>query len=113
MRGADRATRVEVKARVEGGVAFLRGAVDSRATLDRVAAAAADVFGVRAVDTRGIELKWRRHTVAPGDTLVGLAREYYGDATAWPRIWQANTDLAHGPTGIRAGTVLVIPTGPP
>lgn len=113
LRDADRATRVEVRARVEGGVAFLTGAVDSRATLDRVAAAAAEVFGVRAVDTRGVEMRWRRHTVAPGDTLVGLARRYYGDATAWPRIWQANADLAHGPAGIRAGTVLVIPTGEP
>lgn len=113
LRDADRATRVEVKAQVEGGVAFLTGAVDSQATLDRVSAAAAEVFGVRAVDTRGVEMKWRRHTVAPGDTLVGLARRYYGDATAWHRIWRANADLANGPTGIRAGTVLVIPTGQP
>jgi nucleoid-associated protein YgaU len=28
--------------------------------------------------------------VRPGDTLVGLARRWYGDGAAWTRIWEAN-----------------------
>ncbi|WP_306118743.1 MULTISPECIES: 5'-nucleotidase C-terminal domain-containing protein [unclassified Roseitalea] len=36
----------------------------------------------------------RSHTVVAGDTLWELAREYYGDATMWRTIAQANPDLS-------------------
>lgn len=49
------------------------------------------------------------YTVVKGDTLGGIARKYYGRASAWPRIAEANADLLKGKTLIRPGMKLQIP----
>ena len=51
----------------------------------------------------------RTHTVKSGDTLSGLARTYYGKASLFPQIFNANRDKLSDPDRIRAGQVLVIP----
>lgn len=33
----------------------------------------------------------KTHTVKAGDTLWGLAKEYYGNGYLWPQLWEANT----------------------
>lgn len=51
----------------------------------------------------------RYHTVIKKDTLFGLARMYYNDASRWKDIYAANrTDLGD-PNRIRIGQRLVIP----
>lgn len=47
--------------------------------------------------------------VERGDTLSGLAEEYLGSASAWPRIFRANRDRIKDPDLIDAGWTLVIP----
>jgi phage tail protein X len=54
----------------------------------------------------------RRHTVAEGDTLYGLAERYYGDGEKFIAIYQANRDVLKRPDRLEAGTVLVIPDEP-
>jgi hypothetical protein len=54
----------------------------------------------------------RSHTVVDGNTLWDLAYQYYGDAFAWPRIWEANRSLLSDPNLILPGQVLVIPGVP-
>ena len=51
------------------------------------------------------------YTVAKGDTLGGIARKYYGKASAWKRIQEANKDVLKGKdkTLIRPGMKLQIP----
>ena len=44
-----------------------------------------------------------------GDTLGGIARKYYGRASAWKKIADANADLLKGKTLIRPGMKLQIP----
>ena len=46
------------------------------------------------------------YTVQTGDTLAGIAQEFYGDATRYPLIQEAN-DLAG--TQLRVGQEIVIP----
>lgn len=49
------------------------------------------------------------YTVVKGDTLGGIARKFYGRASQWVRIQEANKDLLKGKTVIRPGMKLTIP----
>lgn len=49
------------------------------------------------------------HTVRSGDTLSGLAKQFYGDMTKWPVIHEANKATVSNPNVIRVGQVLTIP----
>jgi nucleoid-associated protein YgaU len=50
------------------------------------------------------------YVVQPGDTLRSIAEDQYGDASQWPRIYDANRDvIGPNPDALVAGTKLVIP----
>jgi len=49
------------------------------------------------------------YTVKAGDSLSKIAKQLYGDATAWRKIYQANTDKIKNPDLIHPGQVLTIP----
>lgn len=49
------------------------------------------------------------HTVAKGDTLSKIAKQYYGDASKWKAIHEANRDLIANPDLIQIGWELKIP----
>lgn len=51
----------------------------------------------------------RSHTVRKGDTLWAIAQRYYGKATLWPRIFDANRAKIRDPHWIYPGQVFVIP----
>ena len=49
------------------------------------------------------------HVVVAGDNLWDLALDYYGDGTAWRRIWEANAAAVPDPRELSVGTTLAIP----
>lgn len=49
------------------------------------------------------------HVVRPGDTLSKLAAHYYGDATLYPKMFDANRDQLTDPNKIKVGQKLRIP----
>lgn len=51
----------------------------------------------------------RTHTVIKGNTLWGIAQQYYGSGPLWPRIFDANRDRIADPHWIFVGQVFVIP----
>jgi nucleoid-associated protein YgaU len=51
----------------------------------------------------------RTHTVAKGDTLSKLAKQYYGNANQWKRIYEANKDVIKNPDLIYPGQTFRIP----
>jgi nucleoid-associated protein YgaU len=52
----------------------------------------------------------RTYTVQPGDTLSKIAKEFYGNANEYNRIFAANRDKLENPDKIQAGQELVIPS---
>ncbi len=51
----------------------------------------------------------RIHTVATGDTLSSIASKYYGDASKWNKIAEANKDVLKDPNSLQLGQKLKIP----
>lgn len=53
----------------------------------------------------------RDYTVQPGDSLAKLARDFYGDAKQYMRIFNANRGRLRDPDDVRPGQRLKIPGG--
>ena len=51
----------------------------------------------------------RKYTVQSGDTLSKIAKQFYGNANEYRKIFEANRDQLNDPDRIRAGMDLVIP----
>jgi hypothetical protein len=51
----------------------------------------------------------RSHIVTSGETLSGIAALYYGSASEWQRIFEANRDVLSDPDVLSTGVTLVIP----
>ena len=49
------------------------------------------------------------YVVVAGDSLSKIARHFYGDASKWPRIHEANRDQIKNPDLIHPGQKLTIP----
>jgi nucleoid-associated protein YgaU len=51
----------------------------------------------------------RVHNVVSGDTLSAMAKKYYGDASKYNKIFEANRDQLNDPDKIKVGQRLKIP----
>ncbi|WP_238365634.1 LysM peptidoglycan-binding domain-containing protein [Mesobacterium pallidum] len=75
-----------------------------------------EVAGGRGVEVRlqqgiGSEMQQRQfYTVSSGDSLGAIAVKFYGDASRFTAIYEANRRILSSPDQIRAGQRLVIPT---
>jgi nucleoid-associated protein YgaU len=69
------------------------------------ASAAATAAGDKAAETPA----GRTYTVVSGDTLSGIAKQFYHDANQWQRIFDANRDILSNPDRISPGQHLRIP----
>jgi chromosome segregation ATPase len=51
----------------------------------------------------------RTHTVASGETLSTIAKRYYGSASRWPELLEANKPALRDPAALRVGMKIKIP----
>ena len=49
------------------------------------------------------------YTVVAGDSLSKIAKQFYGDANQYMKIFQANTGILQDPNKVQIGQVLTIP----
>lgn len=68
-----------------------------------------DNMSVAEVEVIAVEEMAQFHTVASGDTLGKIAKEFYGNAMKYPVIFEANKPMLSHPDKIYPGQVLRIP----
>ena len=51
----------------------------------------------------------RTYVIQSGDSLSKIAKEFYGNANAWPKIFEANKDKITDPNLIYPGQEIIIP----
>jgi len=49
------------------------------------------------------------YTIKSGDTLSAIAKHYYGDASKYPKLFEANREIIKNPDKIFVGQVIRIP----
>lgn len=64
------------------------------------------VYGRVAVDPYG---GFAQYTVTSGESLSAIAQDWYGDASLWPRLFEANRHQIVDPNLIFPGQVLRVP----
>jgi nucleoid-associated protein YgaU len=53
--------------------------------------------------------KQKTYTVAAGDSLSKIAKQYYGNVNQYMKIYEANRNVLSDPNVVKIGQVLVIP----
>jgi nucleoid-associated protein YgaU len=69
-----------------------------------------DIVGEVTIDPNAKAAAARTYTVKAGDTLGKIAKEHFGDANAYMKIFEANKDQLSDPDKIKPGQVLKIPS---
>jgi nucleoid-associated protein YgaU len=94
-------------------IAKVYGIAKDQATKEKVILAAGNVHGVAGVDDNMTvdlsEPEAKFYTVAKGDTLSKIAKEFYGNANAYMKIFEANKPMLSHPDKIYPGQSLRIP----
>ena len=102
-----------LKVEVKDDVAIVAGKTTSQEIREKVVLAAGNIEGIARVDDRidveKPEPEAKYYTVAKGDSLSKIAKEFYGDAMKYPAIFEANKPMLKDPDLIYPGQVLRIP----
>ena len=89
------------------------GIADTQETKEKILLCCGNVRGVENVEDNmtvtAVEADAQFHTVVSGDTLSKIAKQYYGNANAYMRIFEANKPMLSHPDKIYPGQMLRIP----
>ena len=104
----------DVRAERKGDRIVLNGKARTREEAEKMIIAAGNHEGISEVDSH-IEIEDSTqpestfYEVQPGDTLSKIAQQYYGEASKYPQIFEANRPMLKDPDKIYPGQVLRIP----
>ncbi|MEJ2515057.1 MAG: peptidoglycan-binding protein LysM [Gammaproteobacteria bacterium] len=112
----------------DNGQVKISGEVPSQEVRTKAILAAGNVEGVFGVDAAGVKInpppgaqvaaaaapagggaKETFYDIQRGDSLSAIAKRYYGDASKWPKIFEANREIIKDPDLIYPGQKIVIP----
>ena len=105
----------DINVEVEGSRVKVTGDVPDEATRQKLAMIVGNVKYIDAVDDSGLSgvapqtLQPKVHEVQSGDTLSAIAKQHYGDANAYQKIFAANQPMLKDADDIYPGQVLIIP----
>lgn len=112
-----------LNATFDDGKVTLTGTADSMAAKEKAALVAGNISGVSHVDDNGLTAPaaapaaagapavgaTRYYTIKSGDSLSKVAKEMYGDASQYDKIFQANKEVIGDPDKIYPGQQIRIP----
>ena len=95
------------------GAVTVDGTVADQATKEKILLCCGNVHGVSSVNDKitvsSPQPEAKFHTVVSGDTLSKIAKQFYGDASKYPAIFEANKPMLSDPDKIYPGQMLRIP----
>jgi len=96
------------------GTVSLGGTAQSAEAMEKAVLMAGNVKGVDNVTVDGLSTppaaeKVEYYTIVSGDTLSGIAQRYYGKASLYPQIFEANREVIKDPDKIYVGQKIRIP----
>ncbi len=103
-----------LKVAVKDGVVTMAGEAESAEALEKAMLMAGNVEGVTEVRSDNVAApaatdKVEYYEIVSGDTLSAIAQKYYGKASAYPRIFEANREVIKDPDKIYVGQKIRIP----
>ncbi len=103
----------KVNVSVNDGTATVSGDGLSQELKEKILIAVGNVAGITHVDDKitanGPETSPTFYTVKSGDTLSAIAKQFYGDASKYNKIFEANKPMLSSPDKIYPGQALRIP----
>lgn len=108
----------DVDVQFDDGVATICGSCINEATRNTAILIAGDVKGVEKVVADGLAFpepveeekeKVEYYEIVSGDTLGGIAKRFYGNASGYTRIHEANKEMIPDPNKIYPGQKIKIP----
>ncbi len=99
---------------VADGVASISGEAKSAEAMEKAVLMAGNVQGVSEVNSDNVTApaateKVEYYEIVSGDTLSAVAQKYYGKASAYIRIFEANREVIKDPDKIYVGQKIRIP----
>ncbi|MEM7250284.1 MAG: peptidoglycan-binding protein LysM [Pseudomonadota bacterium] len=98
----------------DNGVVSISGDATSPEAMEKAVLMAGNVEGVERVDVSAMNApaqteKVEYYVIERGDTLSGIAKQYYGNAMDYPKIFEANREVIKDPDLIYPGQKIRIP----
>lgn len=104
----------DLDVKVENGRVAISGTATDAVAMEKAVLMAGNVHGIEAVDASAVtapapveEVEY--YLIESGDTLSKIARQFYGDANAYPKIFEANREVIKDPDLIFVGQKIRIP----
>jgi len=104
----------DLKVAYKDGVVSLSGSTEDPAAMEKAVLMAGNVSGVAEVKADGLVApeaveQVEYYVIEKGDTLSAIAKKYYGKASDYPHIFEANREVIKDPDMIFPGQKIRIP----
>jgi len=98
----------------KNGTVFLSGKAASPEAMEKAVLMAGNIKGVSEVNIDGlqappVQAKVEYYIIKKGDTLSAVAKQFYGKANDYPKIFEANREVIKDPNLIFPGQKIRIP----
>jgi nucleoid-associated protein YgaU len=105
---------LDVQYEPQSGTVKLSGNAESTAAMEKAVLMAGNVQGVSQVEVAGLqhppeEERVEYYVIEKGDTLSKIAKQFYGDANKYPRLFEANREVIKDANLIYPGQKIRIP----